>query len=352
VLLVLAVAGVWSVHLARADVAFREQTPQSIARASTLLPQNTKYLALVALQTEYDGGDATAMLERIARLNPTASAPRLQLGLAAEQRGDFATAERWLREAYEVDHQFETRWTLANFHLRQNHPAEFWRWIYSALEVSYGDRTPAFNLCWRMSDDAAEILDRAIPPNVTTQYLIYVMTRHPDATTAAALRAQDPEWLLHATDQLLDQGRYADALAVWEHAGRAKPQGITGPRFEPPQTGQGFDWREIPVVGVSHSKLDDGRGHRIRLNGKQPEATELLRQHVGGLKPGAAYRVNATFAGDKISGLDWRVNGTPSMEFRAPSESVILSLWYQRPLGQVRAEGNVDVTEVKLSPLQ
>src|ERR1700733_7127059 len=84
----LAAAAWWSIRLARADTAFRQHTPQTIARAIELEPENGEYLAALALQAEYSGQDSTPLLEEIARLDPRASAPRIRLGLAAELRGD------------------------------------------------------------------------------------------------------------------------------------------------------------------------------------------------------------------------------------------------------------------------
>lgn len=345
VLMVLAAAA-WSVLLARADAAFREGTPEGVARAMERMPGNTTYLALGALQAEYDGRDATALLERIVQLSPTASAPRIRLGLAAEQRGDIAQAKRWLREAYAVDHQFEPRWTLANFYLRQDRADEFWNWIRSALEVSYGDRRPAFDLCWRMSSDGAEILSRAIPDRdeVAVDYLLYVMDR-PQALAAAAKKVHQHELLLAATDVLLNAKRYADAVEVWHQTGRPAPDGVTAPNFESPQTGHGFDWRWTDEIGVRHRSPA-----RIQLTGEQAESVELVRQYVGGLRPGERYKLQWT-ASAEIPGVGWRINGEPATEFRASLEVALVSLWYQRPLGEVRAEASFDLSDVRLLPL-
>jgi hypothetical protein len=342
VLVLLAAAG-WSVLLAGADAAFREGTPEGVARAMERMPNNTAYLALGALQAEYDGRDSTALLERIVELNPTASAPRIRLGLAAEQRGDIAKAERLLSEAFAVDRQFEPRWTLANFYLRQGRADEFWTWIRSALELSYGDRRTAFDLCWRMSADAGEILARAIPnrEDVAADYLLYVMDR-PQALAGAAKKVHRQDLLLAATNALLDANRYADAVEVWRQTGRAAPDGVTGPDFVPPQTGQGFDWRWSAQIGVRHRSPA-----RIELSGEQPESVELLRQYVGGLRPGARYRLQWKTSVE-VPGVGWRVNGEPVTEFRASSEVALLSLWYRRPLGEVRAEVAFGVSEVKL----
>lgn len=94
---VLAAAAAWSVWLARADAEFRRGTPEGVARAMELLPGNTAFLAFGALQAEYDGRDSEPLLRRMVELNSMLSAPRIRLGLAAEQRGEAAEAERWLR---------------------------------------------------------------------------------------------------------------------------------------------------------------------------------------------------------------------------------------------------------------
>jgi tetratricopeptide (TPR) repeat protein len=185
---------VWfSIVLARADYYFRTD---KIQRATEIAPRNTEYLALRALQLNYDGADSRSLLEKIAALNPYSSAPRIRLGLAAEVSGDLASAERWLLEAAKVDHQFEPRWTLANFYFRAGDKNEFWKWMRAALEVSYGDRTPAYDLCWRVSDDAGEILWRGIPDrhDVVASYLMYLLQKKPTDSRLPPGMAAPQEW--------------------------------------------------------------------------------------------------------------------------------------------------------------
>ena len=218
-LFVLGAAAVYSIQLALADAAFRQHTPRSVARALKILPEHAGYLLFRAQQMDYDGEDSTALLERAARLNPLSSAPRIRLGLAAEAHGDFSGAEKWLLDAARVDHQFEPRWTLANFYFRRERPADFWKWIRAALEVSYGDRRLAFDLCWRMSQNAEEILTQAIPDRheVLAAYLYYAMDAHRQAVGAVALelaqlrdQSDSPE-LATACDLLIDNGEFTVA---------------------------------------------------------------------------------------------------------------------------------------------
>jgi hypothetical protein len=242
-----------------------------------------------------------------------------------------------------VDHQLEPRWTLANFYFRQGRVEEFWTWVRSALEVSYGDRRPVFDLCWRQSSDGEEILRRAIPDreDVAADYVRFLMNR-PEALAAAAKRLHQQGLLLGVTDVLLDAKRYSDAVEVWRQSGRAAPEGITGPDFEAPQTGHGFDWRWSNAQGTTHQSPA-----RIRLTGEQPESVELVRQSVGGLRPGARYRLQAKLSVE-VPGVSWRINGLPEAEFRATSAVTLVSLWYERPRGEVRAEASFEISGVRL----
>ncbi len=327
-----------------------------MSRAMEQMPRNAAYAAVGALQAEYDGRDAEALWAKVAQMSPRDSASRIRLGLAAEQQGEIVEAQRWLTEAFDVDRQYETRWTLANFYLRQGRALEFWKWIRSALEFSYGDRTPAFNLCWRMSSDAEEIQRLAIPDReeVAGAYLLYAMARHPEAIALAARGVREKPLLLGAVDQLIELGRFDEAMNVWVQAGRSAPKGVTESRFEAPQTGQGFDWRVARVVGVTQLTLDAGRGHRIRLSGNQPESADLLKQYVGGLTLGARYRLDVQADGDTHA-FEWRVAGQPVTvggEFVAPASVVPIELHYARPRGEVRGEGTVDLRDVRVLLLQ
>ncbi len=363
-LLALAAAAWWSIRLARADAAFRQRTPAEVARAIELEPENGEYLAALALQAEYSGQDSTQLLEEVARLNPRASAPRIRLGLAAELRGDTNTAERWLKEAFSVDRQFETRWTLANFYFRQGKPDEFWTWMKSALEMSYGDRVAAFDLCWQESNDANEILTRAIPGRreVVASYLGYLLSHNRQSAIAGAANrlakirgAGDLPLLYAATDAVLDS-------SLWQALGNPRPSGITHPNFEEPHIGHGFDWRIAEVAGVTHLSLDGA--HRIRFNGQQPESCELLRQVVAGLRAGAAYTLHWESRTQEMAsptGLTWRIDKSTGevaasedwspgkMTFTPDSDQATLVLAYRRPIGQVRTEGSVDLRQVLTS---
>ena len=366
----LAAAGWWSIRLARADAAFRQRTPAAVARAIELQPDDGEYLSALALQAEYSGQDSTALLEEVARLNPRASAPRIRLGVAAELRGDPQQAERWLKEAFSVDRQFEPRWTLANFYFRQGKSDEFWTWMRSALEMSYGDRVAAFDLCWQNTDDAQEILDRAIPDRreVAASYLLYSLNHHRQPAIAGAANklakmriSADLPLLYAATDNLLSAGQAGDAAALWQALGNPRPQGLTHPDFEPPRTGHGFDWIFAETPGITQIPLDAPAGNRINFSGQQPESCELLRQSIGGLRPDASYVLRWDARTQDIAsptGLTWRIAGSVGeiaasedwsagqLSFTPDSDHAVLVLSYRRPQGQARTEGRLDLRQV------
>jgi tetratricopeptide (TPR) repeat protein len=358
----------FSIVLARADAYFRAGTPEAVARAVEIAPRNTEYLALRALQLDYDGADSTAVTRKIAALNPYASAPRIKLGLAAEIRGDSSGAEKWLLDAARVDGQFEPQWTLANFYFRAGRTEEFWKWMRQALEISYGDRTPAFDLCWRVN--AEETLRRAIPDRheVAAAYLLYVLARPQPMIADVARRlaryrdASDLPLLYSACDQMLKQGNRA-ALEIWLLTGQPAPVGIFNGDFAQAPLNDGFDWRLVESRGVTHVNLDAPPGHRIVLSGQEPESCPLLGQWLS-LGGGKRYRLQweSRTAGLKSpSGIAWALAGrraavapsadwlTGEMTFTAPDSFNQLELLYERPVGESRAEGNIELRHVRVT---
>jgi tetratricopeptide (TPR) repeat protein len=368
-LLVLATGAVYSIRLALADSAFRGQTPQSVARALEIQPDRANYLLFRALQLDYDGEDSTALLELAARVNPLASAPRIRLGLAAETRGDFPVAEKWLLDAARVDHQFEPRWTLANFYFRRERPGEFWKWIRSALQVSYGDRRLAFDLCWRMTQNADEVLARAIPDqhDVLVAYLYYVADQRHDAVGPAALKLatlrdrSDLPQLESACDLLIDNGKIGEARELWKQMGHAQTPLIDNGDFAAESSGHGFDWRPAHMAGVTDLPLPGA--YRILFSGGQPESCELLRHFVA-LEPGKSYTLRwetRTQGLTSPTGIDWTAGVAHgvvepaqdwhggAISFKAAAALLPIALRYQRPTGQARAEGSVEIRAVSLT---
>jgi tetratricopeptide (TPR) repeat protein len=368
------IAAAWlSIHRAYADAEFRRGTPESVAHALDLEPSNAEYPLLRALQLEYDGADSTALLHRATALNPMNATPLIRLGLAAEIRGDFPGAEKYLLESASVNHQFEPRWTLANFYFRRGNQDQFWKWMRAALDVSYGDRRPAFELCWNTTNDPAEILARAIPDrrDVLQPYLQYLNETHRIAAIPAVATklasvgaADDRPFLLTSVDALIAAGDAASARQLWRALGYPDPSNVFHGDFEPPEIGAGFDWHFSSAPGITHLAIDQPqRMHRIILNGAEPETAELLRQELI-LEPHANYKLTWQARTQGIAsptGIAWRIsdqqgpiaaseNATAGeFHFVAPSDLAPLMLIYSRPSGETRAEGSIELWRVAIT---
>lgn len=314
--LVLACAAYWTIRLTYADHLFRSGSEANIRRAAQLVPFNHTYQA------------RAGNLLRAVEINPYFSAAWLELASQAEDLRDFAQAERYFLQASKVDKLFEPRWSLANFYFRRGNQPEFWKWIRLAAEMSYGDRSAIFRLCWRMTDRPRQILD-ALPSNgsLLADYLQFLISQNNwDAAIDAAPRAlahaspTDQPALMSLCEKLLEAGRPIDAAVVWNGmiARRWLPYAALDPAngpwltnavLESPPLGKGFDWRLLWRAGVHSTWIGPERGLRIELSGKQNEQTDLLSQFLPATGAGRysfrfRYRTNNIPPG---SGLHWSV---------------------------------------------
>jgi hypothetical protein len=238
----------------------------------------------------------------------------------------------------------------------------------AALEVSYGDRRLAYELCWRMTQDPDEILTRGIPAqhDVLATYLAFVLDQHREAAGAAALRLAalhepaDASLLEASCDLLLDSGKIAEALEIWRQLGHQRPGLIANGDFMTEPSGHGFDWRPAHPPGVSDVQIPGA--HRIALSGKEPESCELLRQFVV-LEKGRSYSLAweaRTKGFGTPTGIKWSAGSSSGivekaegwlagkLEFKAESAVTPIKLEYQRPMGQARAEGWIEIRKISL----
>ncbi len=340
-------AAYWALRLAWADYQFRSGTSEGAARAAHWVPFRAEYQA------------AAGNWKRAVELNPYFSKGWIQLALEAEAAGDRREAERLLLEAARVDKLFEPRWALANFYARQANQAEFWKWARLAAERSYGDRTGLFRLSQRVTKDPLEIASRIFPadPVLRREFASFLATEGALDGAAAIARSLPLEtgdaFRLDLTDRLIHAGRFEQARALWP----ASAVALTNGNLETAPSSKAFDWRLHWRSGVN-TTWSPGR-LRIELNGKQPEAVDLVSQYVWIDEPGV-YRFSYRYRSEEIakeSGLYWTVFGAEtaaprkslhhdgwigeSLEFRTgkPREIVRLELRYERRQGTVRAEG-------------
>ena len=259
-------------------------------------------------QYRADAGEAVALSPRDATL-------RIRHGLALEEAGRAAEAEREFLAAARLSRKYEPRWTLAGFYFRQNNFEPFWLWASEALQVAYRDPEPLFALAWALETDGAAIR-RRLP--IEKRPLIW--------------RA----WVLDAARH----GRLDEVEAALDRLGAIDPQPIaealmTGGRVQPLTRFGGhhaLDWQPIEQEGVQFVKV--AHGFALAFDGKQPEQCDLATR----LLPAASSARTKWPIEGSVRGLTWR-----SEPFGR--DGIRVTLRYARPPGETRAVGAARVAE-------
>lgn len=367
---ILCFAAFQAARRARAERLFLSDQLPAVRQAVRLDPGNARYLLGLAELVEQEGGDPGPALRAAAQASPRDVDAWIRLGLRAELEQDADAAETSLQRAAQISKKFEPRWALANFYFRSGRNEEFWRWVREALQVSYGDRTPLFELCWRAAPDPALILRQAIPEerSVLREFAAFLLWREQwDAAGALLVRlsemaaAPESDFFLDGCDKLLEQFRTRPAAEIWDSLRRR--------RLLADPANRGFDWRILDTPGVSVTPAPP-EGWRMRFSGNQPEHCQVLSRIVP-VEEGKEYRVeqryrasrDAAALGESDTGLRWKVRAhdaggvllvqsaalIPDAEreehfvFRAPAgvSGVRLVLEYDRAPGTTRLEGTV-----------
>jgi tetratricopeptide (TPR) repeat protein len=392
---VLIYAMYWSLRLAYADALARGSTPARLAEAVRLAPLNAEYWVRRADLFKATEAPARDALQRAAALDASDASIWIRAGLQAEAVGDFERAESSLLRAARLSRQYEPRWTLAGYYFRREDEGHFWPWAKSALEVSYGDRRPLFDLCWGITESPALILKNAIPPvrAVQRDYMVYLVAqKRLDAaeTVGRIIEAgaipTDRDALLQYVNGMLDAHRWDSALTAWNGlcARKIIPYNVLEPgrgisltngAFQSEFLGMGFDWRSPPTGGVATLRQESPAALRITFSGKQPERCEVLRQ-LAPLLAGTGYRLYFEYRTSGINpqtGLQWTAYDawsgaeTPvvsphfssqqwtsaTASFTVPKvppnpRALFLALTYVRTPGTTRIEGEVWLRNVRL----
>jgi tetratricopeptide (TPR) repeat protein len=390
-LVLLATALYWSVRLARADWLSLTGNSQLIQQAIRLSPGAPDYYTVWA-QAEPDR--AVDALEKGVALNPVNSSLWIELGLAAEEKGDFVKAEASLLEAMRLDTSFAPRWALSDFYFHRGDAEKFWPVVKAALSISYGDVSAQFRNCWSLSQDAPTILERAIPdrPKVLRQYLEFLISeKRMEAAGPVAERVlaragtEDIEALLNYGDHLLEEGQSGPALAIWNALNEKKllpyaplsaamGRSLTNGDFATPNVNAGFDWRFTPPEGIYLERVGKPPAVFVSFTGREPEDSAILSQYMPVL-PNREYvlsvRYRATGIPVESGPRCWVLRGNGSdllheggllpggsegdadraFRFTTPKDTtvVLLVFGYKRMPGTVRIEGSVILREFKLA---
>jgi hypothetical protein len=370
-LVILGLASYHALRLGVADQHYRSNTLSSVTRAAELDPGNAGAWLWLAEHQEHAGLDSTAALQTAARLNPYNSAPLIRLGLRVELSGNLNLAEKLLLQAARVDRLYEPRWSLVNFYFRTGSEEMFWLWVRAALDMGYGDLSPLYQLCWRVTGDPALIM-RNIPTRrpVLAGYLQFLLANNRSAAAAPVAQQLTPlatpgelPLLLGYIDQSLDATLW-NALCERRLLPYSPGTILTNADFRNPPLLHGFDWRVTNTADIAATRTAPS-GIRITLSGRQPESCELLSQPIP-LAAGRRYRFRFDYQTTHIApntGLRWSIGDRSTrdlssealksevLEFIAGGSNGRLALTCQRVLGAVRIEGTIALGNLALDPL-
>jgi len=388
------VTGVWSLRMALADHWFRQETLPGTKEALRLEPGNAAYyVRLAAMIQDSDPTRSTQALQRAVALNPWDSAVWVELGLRAEAAADLAGAERSLLRAASVDRLYFPRWSLANYYFRRGNRDKFWFWAREATQMAYGDITPLFVLCWKVTSDG-DLIARELDIRKADQeanYLAYLTSQNrtePMIQAATRLlawnREADAPVLLAACDRLIADERGQPAIQIWNQLAELRRipytllapgsgRSLTDGDFRVAPTSQGFAWRLPGADGVTTWFDEQSAGLRISFSGRQPENCDVLTQTLPVMES-SHYQLRFWYRTSGIApetGLGWRITDLhgasiiaqgkslasdsekeAGLAFTTPAGSrlVRLALTYQRALGTTRIEGFLVLRKLRLMP--
>jgi hypothetical protein len=364
--------GIWnSFKPARADYLFQMDTDQSIRSAIGFVPDGWPYYLRLA---QFDRASAKELLQTSLRINPYDAQANIELGLQYEADGDFSQAEKQLLAAYDVDHTYLPRWSLANYYFRRGNMPEFWAWARSAAAMPSDDIGALLELCWRVAPEP-DVVTGAIlndRPEFLRQYIRFLVSKdQPRASAKIAahlLRAGDSvsdlSVLLSVVNRLIAANDHSEAVALWHLLGArnwviADSTVPNNANFLRVPLQVGFDWTISEYPGL-HS-WPGPSGLETEFSGSEPEDCVIAEQTVV-LSPGnytlrSSYRTSDILPG---TGIRWQIIGSKSKTVIAESpdlssneerqldfaftispESSLISivLNYKRPLGMVRVAG-------------
>ena len=373
--------GIWnSISLARADYQFSKDTAESVRAAIRLVPDGWEFYMRLA---QFERARARELLTTSLRLNRFDAQADIELGLQYEAEGDYAQAEKQLLQAYEVDHTYLPRWSLANYYFRQNNLPAFWAWARSAADIPADNIGSLFELCWRVSPDPDKIT-RAIlneKPELIRQYIRFLLAKdQPDAVAEIASRlvhTGSPEadigQLYGVVNRLVAVNDASAANALWhllieQHWVVADLTVPNNAQFQRDPLPVSFDW-SFPEYQGLHS-WPGPSGLQTEFTGSQPEDC-IIAEQVVVLTPGN-YTMNFKYSTSHIlpsTGIRWQILDAKSnavlaespdlssdeLEHSAVAFSVPqgvsllrLRLAYQRALGTTRVSGMLDMQSAQI----
>jgi tetratricopeptide (TPR) repeat protein len=368
-------AAVVAIRLAVAETLSRRNTLAAVQRAINL-ESPAPAAELEQMVAELDPVHARAALERAVETNPRSSAAWIALGLL-EETNDWSAAEKALRQAALLDHQYLPAWTLANFYFRRANREQFWVWADRAASLAYDDLQPLLRLCDQFEPDAALMLAHFHDPGrLRAPYLNFLIGNNRlDAAQQVARamlgeRTNDP-YLIGLADRQLGAGNAASAIELWNAAAGFPPiepaagRVLTNGDLRRAPLNLGFDWRVRQSEGITQNWRPSELV--FTFSGSQPEACVLLEQTIYVVPRHFRLRfdyltVESSLEGEPATtGLRWALDNIegPRIEpssrwtegaFDLPRARGLrnLRLFYRRETGTTRTEGRIEVRNLRL----
>jgi tetratricopeptide (TPR) repeat protein len=292
-------ATVWIVKTYFADRTGHTLTIDSLQLASRLNPGNSTYHVQLGRLYQYSitdpkPGEAIQQFREAVKANPYDPQAWINLAAAHEYQGDTSRAEKDLQHASALAPNLPIyQWTIGNYFLLHGNTQEAFRHLKVVLAGSRQYDRTVFNVAWKASGDASQILHELIPNKLPAEfsYLNYLVTeeRFPETEAvwkriAATPETFDPHEASGYIDTLIKTGRADAAYQAWtdlQRKGliRTPPGGpnqnlMTNGNFEDPLLNMGFGWRIQKVPGV-YAGLDTATFHSpghslsVQFSGKQ-----------------------------------------------------------------------------------
>lgn len=278
-------AGQW---IARSYIANRVShtvTLHNLQLATKLDPGDVDYHVRLGRMYQYSVTDARPeqaieQFRSAAERDPYDPRPWLNLAAAMEFGGQPEKAESYLRHASDLAPNLPLyQWTVGNYFLLHGNTQEAFRHLSVVLAGSREYDQTVFNIAWKASGDAQQILQELIPRDLPAEfsYLDYLAAREKfPAASAVWKRIEssphnfDPQQAGAYIDALLRAQHPNEAYQVWSGlearglvrnpASGGVPNLVTNGDFEDNLLKMGFGWRIIPVGGV-YAGLDTSTFH-------------------------------------------------------------------------------------------
>ena len=297
-------------------------TIESLRLATRLNPGNSTYHVQLGRLYQYSitnprPKEAILEFQDAVKANPYDPQAWINLAAAHEFQGDTSKAEEDLRHASSLaPHLPVYQWTIGNYFLLHGNTQEAFRHLKVVLAGSRQYDRTVFNVAWKASGNAAQILQELIPNSLPAEfsYLNYLVAeqRMPEAETlwkriAAAPKTFDPHEASGYIDTLIKTGRADAAYRAWidlqgkgliqAPPGSTNQNLITNGNFEDPLLDMGFGWRIQDVHGV-YAGLDTSTFHSpghslsVQFTGNQNLNYHQIFQFVK-VSPNHKYQLDA-----------------------------------------------------------